>query len=251
MRTVIITRPRHQAQPWLQALQARGIHTVNIPLLEISPCASPSELHVIQQAQEKLNRYAWVMFVSPNAVDYFFEQACNQAWPASARAGSPGEGTTQALLRREVPLELIDQPGQNQHKDSEHLWQNIQHRNWKNTNVLVIRGTSSAQPPRNWLIEQLQGAGAQVDTLVVYKRQPVMPAPELQTWLRSTQAQQACWLFSSAEALKYLCDYNWTQTTAIVTHPRIAQAARLAGFGQVICTRPDLHTLVETVESVV
>jgi uroporphyrinogen-III synthase len=61
------------------------------------------------------------------------------------------------------------------------------------------------------------------------------------------------WLFSSSEAVANLVaslpGQSFGQARAVATHPRIAQAAREAGFGCVLKTRPTLDDVVASIES--
>ena len=98
---------------------------------------------------------------------------------------------------------------------------------------------------RPWLADQLTAAGVQVDTVISYERSaPVFDAAEL-ALVRQASADQSIWLFSSSEAVNNLrmlagldSGLNWSNAKAIATHPRIAQAARDAGFGVVYESRP-------------
>jgi uroporphyrinogen-III synthase len=57
-----------------------------------------------------------------------------------------------------------------------------------------------------------------------------------------------CWLFSSSEAVGHLSrlapSAHWQASRALVSHPRIAQAARDAGFGRVDLVEPGLEAVV-------
>jgi uroporphyrinogen-III synthase len=62
------------------------------------------------------------------------------------------------------------------------------------------------------------------------------------------------WLFSSSEAVSVLAAQavpgaSWASARAIATHPRIAESARAAGFGQVSLARPDLAAVVACLQS--
>lgn len=251
MRQIVVTRPLQQATPWIDALRQIGLPVVHVPLLRILPLEDVSP---IQKAWAHMNKWQWVMFVSSNAVHYFFQcnsHPHNPTWPLQLRAGAVGKGTAQALTNWGVPIQLIDQPAENQLKDSESLWQNIANRSWKNAHVLLVRGISTSRSQRDWLMNQLQKAGAYVNSLTVYERACVPLNASTQAWLASDEALKACWLFSSSEALGYLPKQNWAHAIAIATHPRIAKAAHQAGFGQVVCTEPDLHSVLDSVKSVV
>jgi uroporphyrinogen-III synthase len=61
------------------------------------------------------------------------------------------------------------------------------------------------------------------------------------------------WLFSSSEAVAHLRSLapgqSWSRACALATHPRIAQAARAAGFGVVCESRPTMAELIASIES--
>jgi uroporphyrinogen-III synthase len=61
------------------------------------------------------------------------------------------------------------------------------------------------------------------------------------------------WLFSSAQALEHLAllvpQADWSDRTALVTHPRIAVAARALGFERVYLSRPTVADVLKTLES--
>ncbi|MDQ3273162.1 MAG: uroporphyrinogen-III synthase, partial [Pseudomonadota bacterium] len=57
------------------------------------------------------------------------------------------------------------------------------------------------------------------------------------------------WLFSSSEAVGHLPPGDWSQGRALATHPRIAEAARAAGWGVVVESRPTLADIVASIES--
>jgi uroporphyrinogen-III synthase len=70
---------------------------------------------------------------------------------------------------------------------------------------------------------------------------------------RRAAADGSLWLFSSSEAAgnlaRLLPGAQWQQARALATHPRIAQAVRALGFGQVGETRPALADVVASIES--
>jgi uroporphyrinogen-III synthase len=59
--------------------------------------------------------------------------------------------------------------------------------------------------------------------------------------------QQHVWLLSSAEAaghLPALCPgADWSRARALASHPRIAEAARRLGFGEVVEAAPTLASI--------
>ena len=61
------------------------------------------------------------------------------------------------------------------------------------------------------------------------------------------------WLFSSSEAVANLQALapaaDWSRSAALASHPRIAQAARAAGFGRVDLTAPVPAAVVALLEA--
>lgn len=230
---VIVTRPAAQAQAWVPRLQALGVDAVSLPLLGIEPAP---DVQAVRTAWQQLPQQAFVMFVSANAVAHFFA-ACpeGRTWPAGTGAGSTGPGTSTALRAADVPPDLIAEPDPSGPFDTEALWRRIADRPWAGRQVLVVRGDGG----RDWLAEQWRAAGATVQFVAAYRRvAPDLGGPAAQL-LQSALASpdRHVWHFSSSEAIEHLVQArpqaDWPAAAALATHPRIAQAARRAGFGRV------------------
>lgn len=232
---LIITRPAAQAAPWLPRLAQAGVDATALPLIEIE--ASP-DAAALQRAWAGLPGLAFTMFVSANAVQHFFAaRPAGAAWPAALQAGSTGPGTAAALRAAGLAASQVVTPDPAGGRfDSEGLWALIGTRQWRGTEVLVLRGEEG----RNWLSERWREAGAQVHFVAAYRRvSPALDAPG-----RALLAQAvACpgghaWHFSSGEAIQRLCALapgaDWSAATALVTHERIEAVARHRGFGRVI-----------------
>ena len=58
---VIVTRPRREAEYWASGLQAHGICTETLPLIDIAPLSSSVSL---QQVWQLVPQHLAVMFVS-------------------------------------------------------------------------------------------------------------------------------------------------------------------------------------------
>ena len=257
--TVLVTRPQPQADAWVARLQAAGVSALALPLLRIEPDAA--FLPAVARAWQTLAGGGWhlVMFVSPNAVLQFFEQAPasgHEAWPTATLAGATGPGTVAALRAAGVPEAAIAQPAPTAPSfDAEALWRDaLAARDWSGRAVLIVRGETG----RDWLADTLRSAGAQVETLAAYRQrgpdwqgEDASLARNLQ-WLGGAAArgeQRPVWLFSSSQAIAHLCDdqaapgagpadvRDWP---ALATHPRIADTARRAGFRSVREVRPDV-----------
>ena len=86
---VLVTRPLADAQRWVAQLQAAGLPALAMPLLEIAPQLQPSELALWWQ---RLPQFSALMFVSGNAVEYFFK-GWSGPWPQDLRCLAPGPYT--------------------------------------------------------------------------------------------------------------------------------------------------------------
>ncbi|WP_341920345.1 uroporphyrinogen-III synthase [Polaromonas sp. YR568] len=261
---VIVTRPEREAAGWVQALQAHGLQAEALPLIEI---AALPETATLQQAWREIDAYSALMFVSGNAVDGFFasNQAAALVQKAQAATDSianlgprflaPGPGTVAALRRAGVPEVLIDAPAAEAGQfDSEALWAVVGWRHWQGRRVLIVRGQGAGKDQsgagRDWLAQQFVAAGARVDVVAVYQRRaPVFTTSQRQR-IEAAAHDGSVWLLSSSEALAHLPAGDWSRARAVATHPRIAEAARAAGWGVVVQSRPEITDIVGSIESI-
>ena len=276
---VIVTRPKREAQRWGQDLAARGLDVVALPLIEVAAVTNAVPL---QQAWQRLGDWAAVMFVSANAVAPFFASKPPLApgfigsLAIKTRAWVTGPGTYQALLKAGVPAACIDMPTAEAGQfDSEALWKVVAGQLQTGDRVLIVRGDdvegdgeaapagvvggsgSGTEYPagrgRDWLAAQLALRGLQAQFLVAYQRRaPNWGRAELDL-ARQAADDGSVWLFSSSQAVANLVlllpGQSWQQALAVATHPRIAEAVRAAGFGQVRVSRPTLPDVVASIES--
>jgi uroporphyrinogen-III synthase len=161
------------------------------------------------------------------------------------------------------PLEQIDAPNvaAGEQADSEVLWARVQTQISPGVRVLIVRGGDAAGHPtgRAWLSDQLTAAGAQVETVVAYwRRPPFWVGGGRDKVCRAAAQDGSVWLISSSEAAANLLaimrtampDLDLQNARAIATHPRIARAARAAGFGAVIeSAGPTLDAVIRSIES--
>ncbi len=240
---LIVTRPLGQAAPWVTRLQALGVEAQALPLIHIEPLGDTAP---VRQAWARLSVYTLVVFVSANAVQYFFAAAPGLRpgepahWPVGIWAGSTGPGTSAALLAAGVPrTTLVQPPPETRTFDSEGLWEELQFRPWSGRRVLVVRGEEG----RDWLADALRARGAEVDFVAAYRRCPPRLDGAGRVLLHEaiTQPDDHVWHFSSSEAIAYLRQLglkheppaDWSRSRALASHPRIVQTARSAGFGSV------------------
>lgn len=248
---VVVTRPESEARHWVDSLRARGFDALAFPLISIGAADRPAELSA---AWRRLAQFDAVMFVSGNAARYFFAVSPqDKGWPDHTRAWATGTGTRDALLESGVPAAAIDAPPPEAAQfDSETLWQQVAGQAAPGKRMLIVRGgdAGGGNSSRDWLAEQLVGAGAQVELVVAYLRRAPDLAPAA---VRQLKADDSVWLFSSSQGIAHLCSLlpqqDWSRSRAVATHPRIAQAARAAGFGVVCESRPGLDAVVAALES--
>lgn len=241
---VIVTRPAAQAAGWVAALQRQGLDAQALPLIGIAP---PHDAAPVAAAWQALAHQALVMFVSANAVEHFFAgRPAGAVWPEALRAGSTGPGTT-AALRAAGVARIEEPPADAAQFDSEALWARLAGQTWAGRRVLVVRGEEG----RDWLAQTLADHGARVDFVAAYRRVP----PSLDATGRALLAQAQAdpvrhlWIFSSSEAVGHLLALapgaRWQAARAFASHPRIAEAARRAGFGQVDLVPPSPQAVAD------
>lgn len=126
--TVVITRPAGQSAELLDALAAAGFDGFEFPLIDIAEAADNAPL---VDALLGVERYALVVFVSPNAVDRAFAALAAArsdapssgaaadaparafSWPPAVPVAVVGPGTVRALARHGIrpPTHRIIAPG--------------------------------------------------------------------------------------------------------------------------------------------
>jgi uroporphyrinogen-III synthase len=277
---VVITRPASDAQAWVDALQVAGHQAVALPLIDVGPV---SDLQPVQQAWANWPNFQAVMFVSAQAVRYFFErqpaalradaqraddafQANHVAPPATwtncPRCWATGPGTHKALLQAGVPEACIDSPAADAAQfDSEALWQRVSAKVKAGQPVLIVRGHDvNTQPDaalngtgRDWLAQQLQAEGVSAQFVVAYERRAPVWSAQQKAQACEAATNASVWCFSSSQAIQNLAQampaQNWAKARCIATHPRIAQTAQALGFGEIHMSKPSLADLLVSLES--
>ena len=269
---VIVTRPEREARRWVHALVQGGLDARALPLLAIHPAA---DTRPIRAAWEQLADYSALMFVSAAAVENFFaarppsDTALCGAAHGATRAWVTGPGTAAALVHQGVDPARVDMPAQGGRQfDSEALWAVVGQCVRAGNRVLIVRGGDGApgQDPalagaaaapgfgRDWLAQQLERSGARVDFVVTYWRGVPAFSPQQRAQALSAASDGSLWLFTSARAVAnlglLLPRHDWSGAQALATHPRIAAAARAAGFGVVWESRPAVADVVASIESI-
>jgi len=228
---IVITRPARQAAGLAKQIAALGGKPVMFPAIVILP---PADRSALERSHRDLAQYDYAVFVSANAVEYGVGDPA--AWPAHLVALAPGRGTATALVA--VGLREVRIPSTTM--DSEGLLALPQLSSVLGKRIVIYRGGRG----RELLGEALVARGARVDYVECYRR--AKPAGDFTTMAAAwrTGVIDALTLTSS-EGLDNLWELfddvsrsSMAATPTFVPHPRIAERARLLGFGRVIVTAP-------------
>ena len=252
-RPVIITRPLAQAGPLAAKLRAMDIPVRIFPLLDIQTLPDTRKL---RETLGRLNDFAMVAFVSPNAIDAAFEHIFQ--WPASLVAAVVGEGSRQALAQHGLTPDKarIVSPRNLQRTDSETLLEVLDLPALNGKKVLIVR----AETGRELLADRLREAGIQVEQVAAYRRGPPAIDDARSSELKDLLAGPGDWVITSSEALRYLKDMTlelmgdegWRhllKSSLIVPHERIAQTAESLGFQHLTRTGSGDEALIAAIQS--
>lgn len=266
--TAVLTRPAGQSAALAARLARDGMDVFEFPLIEIAPVEDPLPL---RDALATLERYALVVFVSPNAIDHGLAEL-SLPWPKAVPAAAIGPGSVAALARHGLAppaIEVICPAGADagevrvkgagngngddaasQRFDSESLWAALEARFGEGglaaKDVLIVRGDGG----REWLAERLREAGANVQAVAAYRRRVPQASPDAWSRARALLAGVPhAWLVTSSEGLRNLETMARAQLSAaefsalrhaplVAPHPRIAETARALGFDRITQSGP-------------
>jgi uroporphyrinogen-III synthase len=272
--TIIVTRPAGQARQLIELLTAslkndelvkqgkQSLPTIlSLPLLTIIPKENDISGSQVDSLADHITTILkdvdLAIFVSPNAIECTM-RLLGRSWQDLSKKiipiGVMGGSSELALHHHGVGLEetptRILIPENNEHWDSEGLWQKLQSLNsdWSGYKVVIFKGEGG----RDWLADTLKAAGAMVETISVYTRMPLdidNPAWEA---IHEIDFSQSLWLLTSSEAVRYLGEVmqnKFKQTlldaSAICPHQKIGEAAKAIGFGKVFICEPGDKALMK------
>lgn len=158
---VLITRARHQVEPFRRELVDLGASVIEIPTLEIRRLPTDDR---VRRSIEKLDRTALVIFASANAVDIFFQMLINTGQDArafhSCKLCAIGQETADSLAGHGLKPELVTSE-----YTAEGLAAALGDWEMRGIRVLVPR----AEIARDALPSLLASRGAEVEILPVYR----------------------------------------------------------------------------------
>jgi uroporphyrinogen-III synthase len=229
-RTVLVTRPAHQAAALAQAIRAAGGMAFEFPALDVE--AVPQDELSVPLA--RLAEADIAIFISPNAAQFGMAAIhSGGCLPAAIEVFAVGPGTARALQARGVSG-IITPHGQ----DSEALLALPQLQDVAGKRVVIVRGVGG----RVLLAETLRTRGAQVDFMECYRR--LRPQADATQLLARWQAGGIdAVTVTSAETLHNLAALLGEAgrpllacTPLFAPHEKIAEAARRFGIAHVIAT---------------
>lgn len=168
-RTVVVTRPRHQAPPLCEALRALGAEPVEFPTIAIRP---PADRGPLREALRSLDRYDWAVLTSANGVRSLLAVLGEQGRePREAFAGvavaAIGPSTAEDLRAAGVEVPLVPDEYR-----AERLVEALRSAaRLEGARVLLAR----AREARDVLARELRGAGARVDEVAAYRTELADP----------------------------------------------------------------------------
>jgi uroporphyrinogen III methyltransferase/synthase len=264
--TIVVTRPIGQSATLLALLADAGFDTLEFPLIDIAPVTDEAPLRAALDELYGPQKYALVVFVSPNAVDHAFGKLA-APWPADVPVAVVGPGSVAALARQGVaaPAHRVISPSAESADprfDSEALYAAIESQFGANglegKRVLIVRGDGG----REWLAERMTEAGATVEKVAAYRR--IVPEPSMQKWERIHALladEPHAWLLTSSEGVRNLDELarehlspdetaRLKRAPLVSPHPRIAEAARQAGFDRITVSGAGDERIAESLRTV-
>lgn len=214
MTMIWVTRPGSMGQALCQRLEVLGCQTrqaspINIQQVPVTACQ-----------RQQLAYADWLIFVSPNAVDYYPEPIARQA-----KIAVVGEATCQNLQAYHYSVDVTPSSF-----SSDGLLQTapFQQDSIQGQQVIIVKGQGGRQ---EW-INTLKQRGAQVSELVCYRRQVKSD------YFPADYYQQSNWLIvTSSSILDALCQLTpqgqqscLQQLQLVVSSQRLADEATALGF---------------------
>ena len=246
-RRILITRARHQVDPFRRELVELGASVIEIPTLQIE--SMPMDDQVIT-AIKRLERTALVIFASANAVDIFFQMLLASGSDARAFHDSKlcaiGQETSQSLEAHGLRPELITSE-----YTAEGLAKALEGWEMDGMRVLVPR----AEVARDALPSLLANRGAEVEILPVYRAKCPPEAGDALLRLFNNEGADVITFTSSSTVYNFVRAFPEDRLPAVLGDAEIAcmgpvtaDTARKLGLSVAIVAREyTTHGLVQAI----
>ena len=257
MPTIVLTRPLGQSLRLGELLHRKFpmLEQIQLPLLSIVPNENPVDA---KRLKELLLTTDLAVFVSPNAIECSM-RLLQEEWPKNIPVAVVGGGSLETLSHHGITAQhdyTIYSPSNPSEWDSEGLWKilNQSQASWAGKKILFLKGMGG----RAWLGEQFLLQGAEIHSVLTYKRVPL--ADDSPAWLglkKSIPSDSIC-LMTSSEAARHFAQFlkensSWAESwlneaMMLCTHERIAQACAELGFKNIDCCAPGDDSLLVKIE---
>lgn len=231
MRTIVVTRPAHQASTLAAMIEQAGGRALLFPVIGISDI---EDTRAFDALSERLATFQWAVFVSPNAVQKALGRiTARRSLPPTLKFAAVGRGTVKALAK--FGVHEVTAPDR---FDSEALLGLAPMKDVEGARVVIFRGVGG----RETLAGELTARGAHVEYAECYRRVlPASdPAPLLAAW---SEGRIDAVTVTSSEGVVNLMTLigergrnELVKTPVFAPHPRIARTARERGVITVIET---------------
>ena len=192
-RRILITRSREQAGPLRLMLESEGAEVHLLPLLEIGP---PDDWTALDGALSRLGDFAWVVFTSPNSVEFLHDRLRRLGRDTRAygraRVAAVGLATGQRLRARGLEPDLV--PEVHSAAGLAAAFEAVDL-----TGAEILLPASSIG--RTELDERLAGRGALVFRVTAYENRPPDPA-SVQLPEALTGGSLDCVVFASPSSVR-------------------------------------------------
>ncbi|HXM72465.1 MAG TPA: uroporphyrinogen-III synthase [Candidatus Dormibacteraeota bacterium] len=246
-RRILITRARHQVDPFRRELVELGASVVEIPTLQIESMPMDDQ---VTRAISHLERTALVIFASANAVDIFFQMLLASGSDARAFHGSKlcaiGQETAESLEAHGLRPELITSE-----YTAEGLAKALEGWEMDGMRVLVPR----AEVARDALPSLLANRGAEVEILPVYRAKCPPEAGDALLRLFNNEGVDVITFTSSSTVYNFVRAFPEDRLPAVLGDAEIAcmgpvtaDTARKLGLSVAIVAREyTTHGLVQAI----
>ena len=165
-RTIVITRARAQAAPFIAALEGYGARVISCPTIEI---IEPESFALLDEAIQNLYGYDWLIFTSVNGVDYFLRRFHELGHEVSEldelKVCAIGDATAERLREASIHVDVLPEEFK-----AEGVFAALEKfiggaDSFQGQNFLIPRAAQA----RDYLPRALQTAGARVDVVPVYR----------------------------------------------------------------------------------
>ena len=244
---IVVTRPRAQANSFVELLEQHGAEVLRCPTIETIPLESYERLDV---ALATLSAYAWLIFTSVNGVKYFFarlrERRQDLRTLGAVRIAAIGPETARAVERFQLQIDAVPQ----------------EYRAEAVIPVLgAVRGQRILLPraaeARDILPRELTALGAEVDEIAVYRtiRPPDTKIDELRRLL--TEGKIDLVTFTSSSTVRnFVSLFPEADRRTVIGSARVgcigpitAETAR--EYGLEVAVQPKSYTVPALAEAIV